>query len=178
VIICAEVPPRLLLEARPGAGKTTAFRRLADLLRESGVTVAGFTTEEVRERGKRVGFTVESVGGEVGTLAHVDLPGPPRVGRYGVDPEVFERVALPSLEAPPEAVVLIDELGKMELASQRFRAAVEQLFDGPHALAATLQVARHPFTEALRRRPAVEVIRLTAANRATLPEQLAKRLRA
>jgi nucleoside-triphosphatase len=171
------VPPRLLLEARPGAGKTTAFRRLADLLRQSGAAVAGFTTEEIREGGRRVGFTVESVGGEVETMAHVDLPGPPRVGRYGVDLEAFERVALPALEAPAGTVVLIDELGKMELASQPFRAAVEEVFEGPLPLAATLQVARHPFTDALRRRRDVELIRLTAANRDQLPELLAETLR-
>jgi len=170
------VPPRLLVEARPGAGKTTAFRRLAALLREAGVAVAGFTTEEVRERRKRVGFTVEAIGGEAAPLAHVDLPGPPRVGRYGVDLEAFERVALPSLEAPQGAVVLIDELGKMELASERFRAAVDELLETGVPLAATLQVARHPFTDGLRRRPGVEVIRLTAANRDELPEQLARRL--
>jgi nucleoside-triphosphatase len=170
------VPPRLLVEARPGAGKTTAFLRLAAHLREAGVAVAGFTTEEVRERGKRVGFTVEAIGGEAATLAHVDLPGPPRVGRYGVDLEAFERVALPSLEAPQGAVVLIDELGKMELASERFRAAVDELFETAVPLAATLQVARHPFTDGLRRRPGAELIRLTAANRDELPEQLARRL--
>ena len=170
------VPTRLLLEARPGAGKTTAFSRLAELLRESGVDVAGFTTEELRESGRRVGFMVESVDGAQETLAHVELPGPPRVGRYGVDLEAFERVALPALDAPPGAVVLIDEIGKMELASQRFRSSVEQLFDGPNALAATLQVARNPFTAALKRRPDVELIRLTAANRNELPKQLVDRL--
>jgi nucleoside-triphosphatase len=170
------MPPRLLVEARPGAGKTTAFRRLAELLRESRQSVAGFTTEEMRERGRRVGFAVESLDGESDTLAHVKLRGPPRVGRYGVDLEAFERVALPALRASSGDVVLIDELGKMELASAAFRGAVEELLDQPVAIAATLQVARHPFTDALRARPEVEVIRLTARNRNALPEQLARRL--
>jgi nucleoside-triphosphatase len=164
------------VEARPGAGKTTAFRRLAELLRDSGVPVAGFTTEELRERGRRVGFAVESLDGERATLAHRSLSGPPRVGRYGVDLEAFERVALPSLRAPAKGVVLIDELGKMELASERFRAAVEELLDEPVALAATVHVARHPFTDALKRRPDVELVRLTAANRDALPAELGERL--
>ena len=176
MIIGGRMPPRLLLEARPGAGKTTAFRRLAELLEEAGAAVAGFTTEELREGSRRVGFAVESMDGVRETLAHVDLPGPPRVGRYGVDLEAFERVALPALGAPAGGVVLIDELGKMELASERFRGAVERLFDRPEPLAATVQVARHPFTDALRRRRDVEVIRLTAANRDALPGQLAERL--
>jgi nucleoside-triphosphatase len=171
------VPTRLLVQARPGAGKTTAFRRLVELLREARVPVAGFTTEELRERGRRVGFAVESLDGERATLAHRSLSGPPRVGRYGVDLEAFERVALPSLRAPTKGVVLIDELGKMELASERFRAAVERLFDEPVALAATVHLARHPFTDALKRRPDVELVRLGAANRDALPVELAGRLR-
>jgi nucleoside-triphosphatase len=171
------MPPRLLVEARPGAGKTTAFRRLADLLRDAGVPVAGFTTEELREGVGRVGFAVESLDGERATLAHRSLRGPPRVGRYGVDLGAFERVALPSLRLPPDGVALIDELGKMELASERFRAAVEELLEEPVALAATVHLARHPFTDGLKRRPDVELVRLTAANRDALPAELAQRLR-
>ena len=170
------MPARVLITARPGAGKTTLFRRLADLLREEGTPVAGFTTEEMREKGRRVGFAIESLDGERATLAHVELPGPPRVSRYGVDLEAFERVALPALRAPRGGVVLIDELGKMELASESFREAVEALVESRAALAATVQVARHPFTDALKRRRDVELIRLTAANRDELPRELARRL--
>jgi nucleoside-triphosphatase len=164
------MPTRILVEARPGAGKTTAFRRLAEAI---GAPVSGFITEELRERGGRVGFSVESFSGERGTLAHVSFPGPPRVGKYGVDLAEFERVALPALREPAD-VVLIDELGKMELASEPFRAAVEELLESPVALAATVQASKHPFTDALKRR--LEVIRLTRANRDALPEQLAERL--
>ncbi len=170
------MPPRLLVEARPGAGKTTAFRRLAELLAERGVKAAGFTTEELREGGRRVGFAVESLDGKRATLAHVDLPGPPRVGRYGVNLEAFEGIALPALRAPRSGVVLIDELGKMELASQPFRAAVDELFERPLAVAATVHTARHPFTDRLKRDRGVEVIRLRAANRDSLPAELADRL--
>jgi nucleoside-triphosphatase len=170
------VPPRLLVEARPGAGKTTALRRLAALLGEAGVPLSGFTTEELRERGRRVGFAVESIDGQRATLAHVDLPGPPRVSRYGVDLEAFERVALPAFEPPPGSVVLVDEIGKMELASERFREAVERLLAEPVALVATVHTARNPFTDRLKRRRDVELIRLTTGNRDELPARLAERL--
>jgi nucleoside-triphosphatase len=164
-----------LIEARPAAGKTTALRRLGELLRARDVVLAGFITEEIRERGKRVGFSIETFGGEHGTLAHVDHPGPPRVGKYGVDLGEFERLVLPALQVPANAT-LIDELGKMELASDAFSEAVADLVERETPLVATVQAARHPFTDRLKRRPDVNVIRLTRENRDELPRLVAKRL--
>jgi nucleoside-triphosphatase len=170
---------RVLIEARPGAGKTTAVSRLSDLLREAGVPLSGFLTRELRETGRRVGFEIETFGGERGLLAHVDIKGPPRVGRYGVDVEAFERLALKALDSPAEeGVVLIDELGKMELASERFGEAVRELWERPLPIVATVQATRHPFTDALKRKRGVSRIRLTAANRDRLPGEVAERLRA
>jgi nucleoside-triphosphatase len=172
-------PARLLIEARPGAGKTTAVSRLSELLREAGVPVSGFLTRELREAGRRVGFEIETFSGERGLLAHVDIKGPPRVSRYGVDVGAFERLAPPALDQlGDEGVVLIDELGKMELASERFAEAVAALFERAVPIVATVHTARHPFTDELKRRPEVETIWLTAANRDRLPGEVAERLRA
>jgi nucleoside-triphosphatase len=169
---------RILLYARPGAGKSTVARRLTDRLREDGIPVTGFITEEIRERGRRLGFWVERLGGERGVLAHVDLPGPPRVGRYGVDLAAFERVAIPALEqAGEDEVAIIDELGKMELASDAFREVLVALLDRPVPVVATVQSASHAFTDALKRRRDVETMRVTTANRDELPELLAVLLR-
>jgi len=172
-----EGTPRLLLEGRPGIGKTTVARRLLRLLQEVGVPVGGFTTAELRAGGRREGFLVEAVSGAREVLAHVDLPGPPRVGRYGVDLAAFDRVALPALRTPRTGgVVVVDELGKMELASAAFRDAVMQLLDRDVAVVATVHQARHQFTDALRRRPGIRVVRVTEATRDALPEQLMDRL--
>jgi nucleoside-triphosphatase len=147
---------------------------LAELLRERGVALRGFVTEELREGRQRVGFAVETFDGERATLAHVTFSGPPRVGRYGVDLEAFERVALPSLAGVEEPeLVVIDELGKMELASEAFRGAVSELFDRRLPLVATVHVARHPVTDALKRD--AEVVRVTRGNRDELPAMIAER---
>jgi nucleoside-triphosphatase len=168
---------RLLLEGRPGIGKTTVARRLLHLLQEAGVPVGGFTTAELRTGGRREGFLVEAVSGAQEVLAHVDLPGPPRVGRYGVDLAAFDRVALPALRTPrTSGVVVVDELGKMELASAPFRDAVMQLLDRDVAVVATVHQAHHQFTDAVRRRPGIGVVWVTEATRDALPEQLMDRL--
>jgi nucleoside-triphosphatase len=172
-----EGTPRLLLEGRPGIGKSTVARRLLDLLRQAGVPVGGFTTGELRTGGRRAGFLVEAASGAQEVLAHVELPGPPRVGRYGVDLAAFERVALPALHTPGAGgVVVVDELGKMELASAAFCAAVVELLGRDEAVVATVHLARHRFTDALKDRPDVQVIQVTEGNRDDLPRRLMDRL--
>jgi nucleoside-triphosphatase len=170
-------PLRLLLEGRPGIGKTTVARRLLALLRDAGIPLGGFVTDEVRRGGHREGFAVQTVAGQRGVLAHVELPGPPRVGRYGVDLSAFERVALPAMAAPqPVGVVVVDELGRMELASAAFRDAMTELLGREVAVVATVHVHRHPFTDALKRRSDLRVIRVTERSRDALPERLAAEL--
>lgn len=167
----------MLLEGRPGVGKTTVARSLAELLRDGGTSVEGFLTGEIREGRRRVGFRIETLTGETGVLAHVDFEGPPRVGKYGVDLRALERLALPTLgAASAEGVTVIDELGKMELASEPFRAAVASLFEQPVWVVATVHAHRHSFTDDLKRRGGVEVIRVTTENRDRLPRRLAARL--
>jgi nucleoside-triphosphatase len=156
--------PKILVEGRPGSGKSTLAVAVAEELRSRGLTVAGFVTEEIRHGGRRVGFSIEAFGGERGVLAHIDPAGKPRVGRYRVDVETFERVAIRAL-GEPGAVVVIDELGKMELLSAEFRSAVTEIFDGGRDVMATVHVFRHPFTDALKARSDVKVVILDRARR-------------
>ncbi|MGW5274071.1 nucleoside-triphosphatase [Streptomyces sp. NPDC004044] len=173
------MPTRILLEGRPGVGKTTAIRRLTALLHNRDIV--GFTTEEIRQGGARVGFALETAAGNRAVLAHVGFPGPPKVGRYGVDLGVMDRLALPALMAAsahpaPGQLVLIDELGRMELASASFREAVRSAFEAAIDVVATVHAHSDPFTDPLKQRADIELITVTRANRHALPERLAARL--
>jgi nucleoside-triphosphatase len=131
-------PPRLLVEGRAGSGKTTAVVCLAELLRRQGVVVSRFVTRELSERGKRIGFALETLHGQRGRLAHVGVHGDQRVGRYGVVHDGLERLAIPALR-PPADVVVVDEVGRVELGCPAFRDAVTALLDRPVALVASVQ---------------------------------------
>jgi nucleoside-triphosphatase len=170
-------PLKLLLEGRPGAGKTTVAQHVASMLAASGVPVRGFVTQEIREKGARIGFSIETLAGARAVLAHVDFAGPPRVSRYGVDLNALERIALPVLrDAGPHDVLVVDELGKMELASKAFREAVSAIFDEPRIIVATVQSTSDPLTDALKRRPDVETLRVSPSSRHSLPGQIAERV--
>lgn len=162
----------VLLTSAPGVGKTTVARRLLASLRSLDVTVSGFTTKEIREHGQRTGFEVETTEGECHVLASMRLDGPPKVGRYGVDVSTFEHAALPVLDYPAD-LVIIDELGSMELASAAFCDVVESLFDAPQPVVATVHTRSHPVTDRLKRRSDVDLIEVRRENRDDLPDQLA-----
>jgi nucleoside-triphosphatase len=166
---------KLLVEGRPGVGKTTMVKGVVACLRQAGLGVCGFTTGEIRIAGRRVGFAVEPIGGGEGVLAHVDLPGPPRVGRYGVDLAAFESAALPSLQEPGD-VVVIDELGKMELASTRFVDAVRDLLASDRSVLASVHAHRHPATDRIKRDRSLEMLRITVSNRNQLVDEISDRL--
>lgn len=169
---------KFLLEGPPKVGKTVAMRRLVELLREHGASVSGFVTDEMREQERRVGFVVRDVDGPEVVLAHQDLQTGVRVGRFGVDVPAFERVALPALRCAQETggTVIIDELGRMELASAPFVAVVDTLLAGFLPVVATVHVYEHPVTNALKRRADVQLIAVTAADRDALPAQLFRQL--
>ncbi len=124
-----------LVTGPPGEGKTTVVRELAARLRD--LRPGGFYTEEIRREGRRTGFRLVGLDGSEAVLAHVDLPLPRRVGRYGVDVRAFDAF-LKHLDTRGRCVLLIDEIGKMECFSPSYRGLVHHWLDGPALVVATV----------------------------------------
>lgn len=161
----------ILLTGRPGVGKTTVIRRLADLL--TSRAIAGFYTEEIREAGQRRGFGAATFSGGSCVLAHVSLRSRQRVGRYGVDVAAFEQLVLPELARPCD-LMLIDEIGKMECYSASFVDAARKLLESPTPVVATVAISGLGFIAEVKRRPDVTIWEVTRENRDALPRRVVK----
>ncbi len=173
----ARTQKNMLITGLPGSGKTTLIKKLADELRE--YAPAGFFTEEIRERGERKGFKLTSFDLKMtGVIAHVDIEGPHRVGKYGVDLVGFDTFLgnLRLLDATPR-LVIFDEIGKMECLSEKFRGLVASLLDAAASVIATIALKAGGFINEVKRRPDVHVYELSEGNREALVMDIAGLIR-
>ena len=168
----------LLIAGRPGVGKTTLMKRLTQALPSAAID--GFLTEEFREEEQRLGFWLSPLDGRQVLLASRTMAQGIRVGPYRVNPSVLEDVAVPVIRRAVERarLLFLDEVGRMELCSKPFEAAVQAAFDRGPMIIATVGVAPIPFVTALKRRKDVELIPLTPTNRSLIAEELIARLQA
>jgi len=166
----------ILITGPPGIGKTTAVGRIAMMLREEA---GGFCTKEIREGNERKGFGISSLDGEIGVLAHADLEGHHKVGKYVVNISDLDRVGVSAIRRAIEAgkVVIVDEIGKMELFSTAFRSAVLEVLDSPSPMIATIMDKEDSFCDLIKKRSDVQVVRLTKDNRDAVPEEVVGFLR-
>lgn len=162
----------VLLTGSPGVGKTTALRRIISPLRIA--PLRGFFTEEIRVGGARQGFRLVTLDGEQRVMADARRPGPPRVGRYGVDVAAIDAVAR-RVRAPDPVVALfvIDEIGKMECLSRGFLDAVRALLSLECPLLATVALSGGGLIEEVKRRPGAQLVHLTRDNRERVPGEAA-----
>ncbi|MFQ5987800.1 MAG: NTPase, partial [Dehalococcoidia bacterium] len=166
-----------LLTGGPGVGKTTIIKQaIGNLQGKAG----GFFTEEIRAGGVRQGFRIVTLEGQSATLAHIDIKSPYRVSKYGVDMEGLDRVGVAALRVATREcdLVVVDEIGKMELFSPSFREAVLEAIDGGKRVLGTIMLTSHPWADRIKRHPNVALISVTRMNQRQVLEQVLAWLKA
>jgi nucleoside-triphosphatase len=156
---------KIVVTGQPGVGKTTLVERV---LAEVPLKAGGMITREIRKIGRRVGFAVIDVAtGKEGVLAHIHLPRGPRLGRYRVNLQDLDGVGAAAIEWALEhaELVVVDEVGPMELKSPRFIAAVERALTAPKHLLLTVHRASNHRLAYRARHECDLLVRLTVGNR-------------
>ena len=166
----------ILLTGPPRSGKSTLIESVIERIEEP---VTGFFTREMREGGERVGFSINTVEGREGILAHKSVRSRYRVGRYGVNLKDIEDIAVPAMiPSMHEEIVVIDEIGKMECFSRLFRETLSQVLDSSNRVLGSIALRGDTFIEAIKLREDVMVVQVTIQNRVILMSQLLDTLKA
>jgi nucleoside-triphosphatase len=168
----------LLVTGEKRCGKTTLIRRVVDGV--GAKRFAGFYAAEQRGPVERSGFEIVTFDGQRGVLASVESRSDLRVGRlneagiprYGVELEFLETVAAPGLLAAAESgkVVVLDEIGPMQLYSEVFRDTVLELSRMKCLVFGSIVSRPHEWADDFKTRSNVETFIVNPQNRATLAE--------
>ncbi|MCS7280798.1 MAG: NTPase [Desulfobacterota bacterium] len=167
---------KIVLTGRPGVGKTTIVKNVVKAL---GGSVLGFWTEEIRdpEGVKRIGFSLNTTEGERIVFSSVNIVSPFKVGKYGVDVLIFEKHALPLLKKAKKekkSLIVIDEIGKMELFSNKFAEIAEKIvFECENPFLGTIpSFDVHPLVHKIRNSRKVTLFHVSERTRAYIGKEI------
>jgi nucleoside-triphosphatase THEP1 len=160
----------ILITGPPRCGKSTLIEKI---VKRIDFPATGFSTREIREKGRRVGFSLNTLDGREGILAHQNLRSKFRVGKYGVHIKDIEEIAVPSIiPSTGGEVVVIDEIGKMECFSLKFREGLAEALDSPNLVIGSIAQKGGAFIQGIKKRDDVVVITVTPQNRDVLVGKL------
>jgi len=172
--------PKIGITGMPSVGKTDTLIKIIKSLEEHGYTVQGMITEPVIEKKKHTGFYVTNwKTREREIFAHIDFEAKEKVGEYGVDTQALENIGVPAIQ---EAIldeniniIVIDEIGKMEMLSEAFCNMVIEALDSDKPIMVTLhKKSRTPLLQDVRRRDDIRILEVTPVNRNLLPYKIEK----
>ncbi|AKB18329.1 putative NTPase [Methanosarcina sp. WWM596] len=168
---------RIAVTGSPGIGKSTVVAKAAEKLADQpGFKIGGIQTAEIRKEGTREGFSIRDLTtGKNGILSSVKGSGP-RIGKYHVNLEDLEKIGANALWSALDCdLIVIDEIGPMELKSEAFVSAVETVLESDKPVLAVLhRSSKHPLAQRIRKE--FEVLTVDEGNRDELPEKIANRL--
>jgi len=175
-----DLPKRvLLLTGNPGVGKTTVLIKTVNALKESGYKVGGMISREVREGGTRVGFEILDLNSSKrGWLAHINQKSGKQVGKYRVNIEDLNTIGAQAIMDAVENcdVIAIDEIGPMELFSEKFKEAVRKTLENRKLVIAIIHwKAQDVLISEAKKREDAEIITVTYENREKLHEAIVEK---
>ena len=168
----------LLLTGAPGVGKTTILIKSVEALKAKGVPVGGMISQEAREGNVRVGFKIiDLTNGKHGWLAHINQKSGPQVGKYHVNLQDLNNIGVQAIidAVRKSEAIAIDEIGPMELFSQKFKQAVKQALESKKLVLAVAHAkAKDPIINEAKQREDAGIYIVTLLNRENLSQDIEK----
>ena len=162
----------IFVTGSPGIGKTSVLLRSVNGLKNRGYEIGGMISRDVREGGVRVGFEIMDFStGQRGWLAHINQPTGPKISKYRVNLTDLDAIGVSSiLDAIGNAdIVIVDEIGPMELFSSAFRDVVVQAVESDKPVLGTIHFGlRDSLVNNIKNREDAEIFEVTYENRETL----------
>ncbi|CRL01866.1 CLUMA_CG015217, isoform A [Clunio marinus] len=169
----------LLITGLPGVGKTTIVQKIIKDLRTKvqSLSLQGFYTEEVRdEKGERIGFDVVSLEGNRGILSRTKAGMNYKVGKYIVYVQEFEDFIFREVkQSDHTSLLVIDEIGKMELLSRKFEIFINNLIcsNSNFRVIATVPLKTPlKLIDKLKQHPKSRTFHITKSNRETVYDDI------
>ena len=159
----------IFLTGALSSGKTTVIKKIVDALNKQKIPAAGFYTEEERQGDRRVGFLMRTLDAQNAYLAHQDIESDYHIRRYGVDIQNIETLAVGSIIPKEGHIIILDEIGKMECFSEKFKAAALKALDAPNIVIGTVTFGGDEFIQKIKKREDVDILEVTLDNRDKLP---------
>jgi nucleoside-triphosphatase len=165
---------RIAITGSPGVGKTTLVQKS---VKAAELKVGGVLARDKRVKDRRVGFELLDLGsGAIGMLADENGDGP-QLGKYRVCLEDLDTIGATAIEDGLKSdLIVVDEVGPMELSSKRFVSAVEMAMASDKPMLVVLhQWSQHPLAKKIRK--TFRVITLTKENRDTAADEVGKEIK-
>lgn len=168
------------LTGLPGAGKTTAVLRIIEMLKKTDdeLKVGGMINEPVLKDRRVVGFSTRNlVTGESAVFGSTKFESKFTVGNIGFDFSKLDEVGVKAIREATETcdIIVIDEVGKIEVESQMFVDVVKEAVEAEKPMIITLhKKSRNPLLQDIRRRDDVRLLDITPTNRNLLPHKIVR----
>lgn len=168
----------ILITGKPKIGKSTLISNLIEFLKSEGKKIGGISTPELKGQ-SRLGFKIIDIDSrKEGILAHVDQKTGPLVSKYRVNMEDLEEIGVNGIRNAMDNcdIIIIDEIGKMELFSNEFCDVILEALDTKRVLGTIGKNLSHPIANQIKNRNDVEIFLLTIQNRDSAFENLKSKL--
>lgn len=165
----------------PGSGRTELLLTLVDMLEAENLKIGGVVTEPIREGDTVTGFKmIDYMTKEESVIAGTRITSRARIDEFGIDLDALGILAVNAIKRAVyhSDLVIIDEIGRIQLKSEYFNKAVLNALKASKPIIMTIyRKSRSSLLQDIRRRDDIRMLEVTPVNKGILPFKIFKVLK-